>query len=151
MYVFLSGSYWQAIVWPRDSTKMALPCPKSTSIASGYVSNLKSAPRAKALGQGNRLLSQKGWRRVSVCSLCSALVCEERQGSSLPRTISWIVTVPWDPGAEAHLASRTKRSRDTRCIAVTETKSRDVKSGHQMCVKTPFQEILAFWSVEEEE
>ena len=69
--------------------------PESTSVVSKCVWNLKPVIKAKAPGLASTLFSQKGWRCISDCCLCSA------PGGCLPITISLVVIYPWDLETQA--------------------------------------------------
>ena len=106
--------------------------PESIPVASRCVGNLKPVPQDKAPRQVNRPLYKKTEVCVSVCSLCSTL-----EGGSLPRTISLIVKVQWDPGMQAPLATRGRQSRTVpQCILHTPTgfsKAAGETKNHERC------------------
>lgn len=56
-------------------------------------------------------MSPEGWRCVSVCSLFSGPGSDSLAGNA-----SLIVTVPWDPGTSARLATTARRPRSTPCV-----------------------------------
>ena len=81
-----------------------LPFPKSASVASRGMSNLKSVPQVEVPGQANRPLPQEGWWWV--CFHLLSVRCPE--GGGLPRTVFPIGTVLWSPGMQVPLAPRAK-------------------------------------------
>lgn len=77
-------------------------------------SDPKPALQAEGPRQANRPLPQKGQGCVGVC------ICAVPWGGRLPRTVSQIAAVLWDPGAQA---IRVRQSRDVPQAAAAKMRS----------------------------
>ena len=55
-------------------------------------------------------------------------VCAVSWGGSLPRTVSLIVLVLWDPERKASLVTRASCSRDVPWVEAAKTRTLDVKT-----------------------
>lgn len=117
--------------------------PESTSVTPRCVPNLKPASQAEAPGLANSLPSQTdlGCFNVSGCCLCSAW------GGSLPITIFLIVTVVWDPGTQALLATKPD-DQGASPVWQPQIPEHQRKSQGSRC-KISLWEILMHWSMAE--
>lgn len=81
-------------------------------------------PEACPLGQSSWTSNEASFsERLEMCFTLLSVQCPG--GSSLPRTISWIFIVPWDPGTQVCLATKGHQGAHPTVI---ETESPDIKT-----------------------
>ena len=88
----------------RAKTGSLASIPQRPSVGPISVPNQKPAPQAQAPGEANRYLPWSNWDGLSGCLAAP-------WGGGLPRTVSAALIVPRDPGSQAALGSRARRSR----------------------------------------